>query len=294
MTESGMNINWYPGHMAKTRREMTERLSSVDLVAEILDARIPGASRNRMLDEMTRGKPRLLVLNRADLADPDGTALWRRYYREQGFGVVECDAKSGAGVGKFLPAARELLKEKYKKLEEKGQTGRRLTCMVVGVPNVGKSSFINKLAKRKAAKTEDRPGVTREMKLIPLDAGLSLLDTPGMLMPKIESDRQGFLLAFTGALRDDVLDVETLASHLILTLSDAMPEGLFARYKVRKGDAETGYGLLELAARKRGFLISGGEGDAERAARILLDEFRGGKLGRVTLEKPEEEKDEKA
>lgn len=294
MTESGMNINWYPGHMAKTRREMTERLSSVDLVAEILDARIPGASRNRMLDEMMRGKPRLLVLNRADLADPDGTALWKKYYREQGFGVVECDSKSGAGVGKFLPAARELLKEKYKKLEEKGQTGRRLTCMVVGVPNVGKSSFINKLARRKAAKTEDRPGVTREMKLIPLDAGLSLLDTPGMLMPKIESDRQGFLLAFTGALRDDVLDTETLASHLILTLSDAMPEGLFARYKVRKGDAETGYDLLELAARKRGFLIAGGEGDTERAARILLDEFRGGKLGKVTLERPEEEKDEKA
>ncbi|MBR0144265.1 MAG: ribosome biogenesis GTPase YlqF [Clostridia bacterium] len=288
-----LNINWYPGHMAKTRREMAERLSAVDLVAEILDARIPGASRNRMLDELTRGKPRLLVLNRTDLAAPEGTRLWTAYYREKGFGVVTCDAKSGAGVKDFLPAAHRMLEEKYRKLAEKGQTGRRLTCMVVGVPNVGKSSFINKLAGRRAAKTEDRPGVTRDMKLIPLDAGLSLLDTPGMLMPKIESDRQGFLLAFTGALRDDVMDVETLAANLILTLADAMPEGLFARYKVGKGDAETGYGLLELAARKRGFLISGGEGDTERAARILLDEFRGGKLGRATLEKPGEDEDEK-
>ncbi len=288
-----LNINWYPGHMAKTRREMAERLSAVDLVAEILDARIPGASRNRMLDELTRGKPRLLVLNRTDLAAPEGTRLWTAYYREKGFGVVTCDAKSGAGVKDFLPAAHRMLEEKYRKLAEKGQTGRRLTCMVVGVPNVGKSSFINKLAGRRTAKTEDRPGVTRDMKLIPLDAGLSLLDTPGMLMPKIESDRQGFLLAFTGALRDDVMDVETLAANLILTLADAMPEGLFARYKVGKGDAETGYGLLELAARKRGFLISGGEGDTERAARILLDEFRGGKLGRATLEKPGEDEDEK-
>ncbi len=292
MEEHKMNINWYPGHMAKTRREMADRLSSVDLVAEILDARIPGASRNRMLDELTREKPRLLVLNRTDLASPALTRVWREEYRKRGFGVVECDAKSGAGVNQFLPAARRMLEEKYRKLQEKGQAGRKLTCMVIGIPNVGKSSFINKLAGRKAAKTEDRPGVTRDMKLIPLDAGLSLLDTPGMLMPKIESDRQGFLLAFTGALRDDVMDVETLASHLILTLADAIPEGLFARYKVRKGDAGTGYDLLELAARKRGFLISGGEGDTERAARILLDEFRGGKLGRVTLEKPGEDLDE--
>ena len=287
-----LNINWYPGHMAKTRREMAERLSSVDLVAEILDARIPGASRNRMLDELTKEKQRLLVLNRTDLADPERTKLWTEYYRGKGFGVVTCDAKSGAGVKSFLPAARRMLEEKYRRLAEKGQAGRRLTCMVIGIPNVGKSSFINKLAGRKAAKTEDRPGVTRDMKLIPLDAGLSLLDTPGMLMPKIESDRQGFLLAFTGALRDDVMDVETLAAHLIVTLADAMPEGLHARYRVRAGDAETGFGLLELAARKRGFLISGGEGDTERAARILLDEFRGGKLGKVTLERPGEEENE--
>ncbi len=292
MIENRTNINWYPGHMAKTKREMAERLSSVDLVAEILDARIPGASRNGMLDELTKGKQRLLVLNRADLADPAGTRAWAEYYRSKGFGVVTCDAKSGAGVKSFLPAAHRMLEEKYRKLAEKGQTGRKLTCMVIGIPNVGKSSFINKLAGRKAAKTEDRPGVTRDMKLIPLDTGLSLLDTPGMLMPKIESDWQGFLLAFTGALRDDVLDVETLASNLILTLADVMPEGLYSRYKVRKTDAETGYDLLELAARRRGFLISGGEGDTERVARILLDEFRGGKLGKVTLEKPDEGDDE--
>ena len=273
MIENRTNINWYPGHMAKTKREMAERLSSVDLVAEILDARIPGASRNGMLDELTKGKQRLLVLNRADLADPAGTRAWAEYYRSKGFGVVTCDAKSGAGVKSFLPAAHRMLEEKYRKLAEKGQTGRKLTCMVIGIPNVGKSSFINKLAGRKAAKTEDRPGVTRDMKLIPLDTGLSLLDTPG-------------------ALRDDVLDVETLASNLILTLADVMPEGLYSRYKVRKTDAETGYDLLELAARRRGFLISGGEGDTERVARILLDEFRGGKLGKVTLEKPDEGDDE--
>lgn len=284
MNENNININWYPGHMARTRREMAEKLKSVDAVAEIVDARIPGASRNSMLDELAAGKPRLLVLNRTDLADPAETKKWAACYRAQGFGVIECDAKSGAGVKSFLPALRVLLKDKIKRLEEKGQAGRRLTCMVMGIPNVGKSSFINRVAGRKAAKTEDRPGVTRNLSLIALDTNISLLDTPGMLMPKIESDRQGFLLAYTGAIRDDVVDIETLSANLLWTLAERVPAAVAARYKVALGDAGNIYDLLELAAKKRGFLIAGGEGDTERAARILLDEFRGGKLGRVTLE----------
>ena len=284
MEENRLNINWYPGHMARTRREMADKLKDVDAVAEIVDARIPGASRNSMLDELAKNKPRLIILNRTDLADPKETKKWSEYYRSQGFGVLECDSKSGEGVKGFLPALRALLKEKIERLEEKGQAGRRLTCMVMGIPNVGKSSFINRVAGRKAAKTEDRPGVTRNLSLIALDTNISLLDTPGMLMPKIESDRQGFLLAYTGAIRDDVVDVETLSANLLVTLAERIPEAVKARYKVTRGDAENMYELLELMAKKRGFLISGGEGDTERAARILLDEFRGGKLGRVTLE----------
>ncbi|MBQ4623923.1 MAG: ribosome biogenesis GTPase YlqF [Clostridia bacterium] len=286
--EHTLNINWYPGHMARTKREIIEKLSSVDAVAEIVDARIPGASRNAMIDEIVKGKPRLLVLNRVDLADPNATAAWKSYYEAQGYSVITTDAKSGSGTNRFLPAIRVILKDKLARLEEKGQTGRRLTVMVYGIPNVGKSSFINRIAGRKAAKTEDRPGVTRNLSLIALDTNISMLDTPGMLMPKIESDHQGFLLAFTGALKDDIMDIETLSANLIMVLADRMPEGLKARYKVSKGDAENGYELLELAARKRGFLISGGEGDTERAAKILLDEFRSGKLGRVTLEMPED------
>ena len=284
MEENRLNINWYPGHMAHTKREMAEKLKDVDAVAEIVDARIPGASRNGMLDELAKNKPRLIILNRTDLADPKETKKWSDYYKAQGFGVLECDSKSGAGVKGFLPALRTLLKDKIERLEEKGQAGRRLTCMVMGIPNVGKSSFINRVAGRKAAKTEDRPGVTRNLSLIALDTNISLLDTPGMLMPKIESDRQGFLLAYTGAIRDDVVDIETLSANLLVTLSERVPEAVKARYKVARGDAENMYELLELAAKKRGFLISGGEGDMERISRILLDEFRGGKLGRVTLE----------
>lgn len=284
MEENTLHINWYPGHMARTRREMAEKLKSVDAVAEVLDARIPGASRNSLLDELAKGKPRLLILNRTDLADPKETKKWSEYYRSKGFGVIESDSKSGAGVKSFLPAVRALLKEKIERLEGKGQAGRRLTVMIMGIPNVGKSSFINRVAGRKAAKTEDRPGVTRNLNLIALDTNISLLDTPGMLMPKIESDAQGFLLAYTGAIRDDVVDIETLAANLLVTLSERVPEAVKTRYKVARGDAENMYDLLELAAKKRGFLVSGGEGDMERISRILLDEFRGGKLGRVTME----------
>jgi len=283
-----MKIQWYPGHMAKTKREMLEKLSSVDAVAEVLDARIPGASHNTMLDEMVKNKPRLMILNRTDLADPKLTAQWKAYYQSLGYGVMECDAKSGKGTNRFLPELRELLKEKLTRFADKGQAGRSLTCMVIGMPNVGKSSLINRVAGRKAAKAEDRPGVTRNFSLISLDSNIALLDTPGMLMPKIESDRQGFLLAYTGALKDDIMDLETLSAHLLLTLSEMAPEALQGRWKVRAEEAANGYELLELAARRRGFLISGGEGDTDRAAHVLLDEYRGGKLGRITLEKPGE------
>lgn len=282
-----MNIQWYPGHMTKTRRQMAESLKLVDAVCELLDARIPLSSRNPDIDEMFSSKPRMVILNKADQADQNITRRWKEYFKSKGMAVIETDCKTRRGINDFAPALRELLKDQIAKWNEKGQVGRPVRVMIVGIPNVGKSTLINQLAGRKTAKTEDRPGVTRNLSLIALDTNISMLDTPGMLMPKIESDHQGFLLAFTGALKDDIMDIETLSANLIMVLADRMPEGLKARYKVSKGDAENGYELLELAARKRGFLISGGEGDTERAAKILLDEFRSGKLGRVTLEMPE-------
>lgn len=283
-----MNIQWYPGHMTKTRRMIAEKIKNVDAVCEILDARIPISSRNPDVDELAAGKPRLVVLNRADQADPAATKLWNDYFRAKGYAVLESDAKKGTGTQKFAAAVRDLLAEKLKAYAEKGQTGRVVRVMILGIPNVGKSTFINKVAGRKTAKAEDRPGVTRSGQWVPIDRQLELLDTPGILWPKFDDQSVGLNLAYTGAVRDDILDVEELACNLMEYLGRRYPASLEERYKFTPEPEDSGYELLTKAGRKRGFLISGGEVDTERMARILLDEFRGGKLGRFTLELPEE------
>lgn len=286
-----MNIQWYPGHMTKTRRKMAEQIKNVDLVCEIVDARIPQVSRNPEIDTIAGGKPRLMILNRIDLADPSDTRAWARYFREQGCQVLEADSRSGQGTNKFAAAVREALADKIALWKEKGQTGRSARVMIVGIPNVGKSTFTNRVLGRKAAKAADKPGVTRGSQWFKVDGGVDLLDTPGILWPKFDDERTGILLAVTGAVRDDILDVETLACKLFELLAVRAPERIQTRYKIELPETETdflGFSLLEQAGRKRGFLISGGEIDTERMARILLDEYRGGVLGQITLETPEE------
>lgn len=291
-----MNIQWYPGHMTKTRRQIEADLGQVDMVAEIVDARIPISSRNPDIDAIVGDKPRLVVLNRADQADPAGNKIWTKVFQEQGFAVLETDSKTGKGVSRFSEVSRALLKEQIERWQAKGQVGRPIRAMVVGVPNVGKSTFINQVARRKSAKAGDRPGVTRGKQWVTVDNGLALLDTPGILWPKFEDERVGMHLAYTGAVKDDIMDVETLACRLMDDLAARYPQALTERYKIdisAKEDGQDavayGYALLEQAAGKRGFRISGGDVDTERMARILLDELRGGKLGRFTLELPEGE-----
>ena len=282
------NLSWFPGHMTKTKRMIASELPHMDAVCEILDARIPLSSRNPDVDELTAGKPRLIVLNRADQADPAQTRRWSQYFRAKGWAVLEANAKGGVGTEKFAAAVRELLKEKLEAYAAKGQVGRVVRVMVLGIPNVGKSTFINKVAKRKTAKAEDRPGVTRSKQWVPVDATLELLDTPGILWPKFDDPEVGKRLAFTGAVKDDVLDIEELACYLMDYLAAHYADVLTERYKITVEDGDSGYDLLEKAGRKRGFLMRGAQVDTERMARILLDEFRGGKLGRFTLETVED------
>ena len=282
------DLSWFPGHMTKTRRMIVAEIRNMDAVCEILDARIPVSSRNPDVDEMTAGKPRLVVLNRVDQADPAQTKRWAAHFRQQGIAVLESNAKDGVGTAQFAAAVRELLREKLAAYAEKGQVGRTIRVMVLGIPNVGKSTFINKVARRKTARAEDRPGVTRSKQWVPVDATLELLDTPGILWPKFEDARVGMHLAFTGAIKDDVMDLEELASYLMEYLATHYPAAVTERYKLEIGEEDSGYDLLIQAGRKRGFLMRGGEVDTQRMARILLDEFRGGKLGRFTLETPED------
>ena len=279
-----MNIQWYPGHMTKTRRQIEADLKHVDIVAEIIDARIPISSRNPDIDAICADKPRLIVLNRADQADPAQNRAWGEYFRKKGYAVLETDAKTGRGVNQFSSVTQEVLKEQISKWREKGQVGRPVRAMVVGVPNVGKSTFINKVAHRKTARAEDRPGVTRSKQWVPVDPALELLDTPGILWPKFDDPEVGKRLAFTGAVKDDVLDIEELACYLMDYLAAHYADTLTERYKIEVEPGDTGYELLEKAGRKRGFLMRGAQVDTERMARILLDEFRAGKLGRFTLE----------
>ena len=282
------NLSWFPGHMTKTKRMIASELPHMDAVCEILDARIPLSSRNPDVDDLTAGKPRLIVLNRADQADPAQTRRWSQYFRAKGWAVLEANAKGGVGTEKFAAAVRELLREKLEAYAAKGQVGRVVRVMVLGIPNVGKSTFINKVAKRKTAKAEDRPGVTRSKQWVPVDATLELLDTPGILWPKFDDPEVGKRLTFTGAVKDDVLDIEELACYLMDYLAVHYADVLTERYKITVEDGDSGYDLLEKAGRKRGFLMRGAQVDTERMARILLDEFRGGKLGRFTLETVED------
>ena len=285
-----MNIQWYPGHMAKTRRQMLENLKNIDLVCELVDARIPQVSRNPDMDEIAGDKPRMMILNRVDLADPEATRRWASFYRAQGYAVLETDSQHGTGTGRFAAAARERLADKISAWNEKGQTGRAVRVMVVGIPNVGKSTFINRVLGRKSAKAADKPGVTRGAQWFRVPGGIDLRDTPGILWPKFDDERVGILLAVTGAVKDDILDLETLACRLFELLAVRAPQAIVDRYKLTIPEQSDflGYDLLQQAGRKRGFLISGGEIDTERMARILLDEFRGGVLGRITLETPED------
>ena len=282
-----VNIQWYPGHMAKSRRMIEENISMVDAVCEILDARIPMASRNPDIRTLAGGKPRLVILNRCDLADEAVTAEWKAAFEKENAAVLLTDAKSGKGISGFAPAVRKLLAEKISAYESRGQAGRTLRCMILGIPNVGKSTFINKVAGRKAAVAENRPGVTRGKQWINLGNGLELLDTPGLLWPRFESQEVGELLAITGAIKQEVFDTEALASNLILRLGTLYPDALQARYKLEPMPEANGYELLEAAAKKRGFLISRGEADTARMAGTLLREVHEGKLGRISLEKPE-------
>ncbi len=284
-------LSWFPGHMTKTKRMIVAEIGHMDAVCEILDARIPLSSRNPDVDEMTGDKPRLVVLNRVDQADPRETKRWAAYFRGKGYAVLEANAKGGNGTAQFAAAVRELLKDKIAAWEAKGQVGRTIRVMVLGIPNVGKSTFINKVAHRKTARAEDRPGVTRTKQWVPVDRSLELLDTPGILWPKFDDTQVGIHLAFTGAIKDDVMDIEELACYLMEYLGRHYADVLVERYKIEIDEADSGYDLLTKAGRKRGFLMRGAEVDTERMARILLDEFRGGKLGRFTLETVEDLKE---
>ena len=274
--------------MTKTRRMITAEIKNMDAVCEILDARIPLSSRNPDVDELTAGKPRLVVLNRVDQADPGETRRWAAYFRGKGYAVLEANAKGGAGTAQFAAAVRELLRDKLAAWADRGQVGRTVRIMVLGIPNVGKSTFINKVAHRKTARAEDRPGVTRSKQWVPVDSTLELLDTPGILWPRFDDPEVGKRLAFTGAIKDDVVDMEELACCLMDYLSQRYAPVLAERYKIEVEPEDSGYDLLEKAGRKRGFLMRGAQVDTQRMARVLLDEFRGGKLGRFTLETVED------
>lgn len=282
------NIQWFPGHMAKTRRMIKENLSLVDGVVEILDARIPFSSRNPEMDRLVKGKPKMLLLNKSDLADPNVTNQWIDYYKKLGVSaILPIDCKSGKGVKNFLPTLKnQVLNDLIAKRESKGMVGVPLKIMIVGIPNVGKSSFINKMAGGKRAKVEDRPGVTRTKQWVKFGENVEMLDMPGVLWPKFEDQTVAHKLAFTGAVKDDVIDLETLSMMLLENLSQSYPKALIERYKIDISPDDNGISLLEKVGRKRGMLISGGEVNTERTSIMVMDEFRGGKLGKITLETP--------
>ena len=281
-----MNIQWFPGHMTKAKRMIAENIKLVDAVCEIIDARIPYSSRNPDFGEITANLPGLIILNRADQADPEITKQWSKHFMEQGNAVLETDSKTGKGVNGLQSAVSRVLSEKIARYASRGQSGRKLRLLIAGIPNVGKSSFINRIAGRKAAAASDKPGVTRGKQWITIGKDFELLDTPGVLWPRFENQTVAENLAFTGAIRDEILDIETLAANLMLRLKFEYPEQLAERYKLLFDETDTGFSLLEQAAKKRGFLIPGGEYDLNRMAVIFLDEFRGGKLGRISLESP--------
>ncbi len=273
------DIQWFPGHMTKTRRLIEADLKMVDAVAEVIDARIPQSSRNPIIDELCGSKPRIMIMNKCDVADDKSTALWKKFFEKQGMTVIVCDCRTGKGLNSFLPSVKRLLSELIERRKARGMIGKALRLMVVGIPNVGKSSFINRMANSKKTKVGDRPGVTRGKQWVTIDKDVELLDMPGILWPKFEDKLAAQRLAFTGAIKDEIMDTEALARALGETLLTEYEPLVKARYKIAgEGD------ILTEIAKARGMLVSGGEPDTERAAAALLDEFRGGKIGRITLD----------
>lgn len=283
------NIQWFPGHMTKTKRQIQASLKLVDAVAEILDARIPLSSKNPDLQKLIQNKPKVVLLNKCDMANQTATSRWIDYYASQGITAIAVDCKSGKGLNKFAPAVNNVLSERRERLKAKGMVNPMLRIMIVGIPNVGKSSFINRVAKQNRAKVEDRPGVTRGNQWYSIAKNIEMLDTPGVLWPKFDDKIVGERLAFTGAVKDQILDTELLAVRLLDFLRSLKPADFIARFKLEDIDLDAinSYELLNVIGKKRGMLISGGEINTERAAIMLLDEFRSGKLGRITLEMPE-------
>ncbi len=283
-------IQWFPGHMAKTKRLIKECLSSVDIVLELVDARIPRSSKNPDIDTLAGDKPKLIIMTKAGLANPDATKKWVEYYKTQGKRVVVIDSLLGQGLDALSAAVKDILSEKLQRYSDKGMSGRHIKAMIVGIPNVGKSSLINKLAGSKKAKVENRPGVTLNKQWVPTEIGLDLLDTPGVLWPKFEDEEVGFNLAATGAIKDAILDTEEIAMLLAYKLLRASEAGFCERYKLSAEEALEldSYDLFRLVGKKRGFLISGGDVNHTRTAEMLLEEFRSAKIGRITLELPEE------
>lgn len=278
-------VQWFPGHMAKTRRIIKESLNLVDGVVELVDARIPYSSSNPELDELIRKKPRIVLLNKCDIADPNATKLWVAHYKSRGIYALPVDCRSGKGLNSFLPTVKQALQKVIERNEQKGMN-KALRLMVVGIPNTGKSSFINRMAGNSKAKVADKAGVTRQQQWFAVGNGIELLDTPGVLWPKFDDAEVGDKLAFTGAVKDEVTDIETLSCRLLEVLSRLRPQAITERYKLDSIDGLQGWEILELIGRKRGFLIKGGEINYERTAVMLCDEFRGGMLGRLSLELP--------
>ncbi|MBQ7956604.1 MAG: ribosome biogenesis GTPase YlqF [Clostridia bacterium] len=277
-------VQWFPGHMAKTRRKIKESLPLVDAVTEIVDARVPVSSHNPEISDIISGKPRIVILNKCDVADENATRKWIAYFKSQGVAAIAADCKSGKGLNLYRPLIKEVLADKIKSYEEKNMQGRALRVMVVGIPNTGKSSFINRMAGKKRAEVADRPGVTRHNQWFVIGDGIELLDTPGVLWPKFEDPAVGDKLAFIGSVKDDILDVESLAVRFLEVMKNDYPERLTERYKITGFEDKEPYEILEMIGRKRGMLISGGEINTERAATTILDEYRAGKLGKITLD----------
>ena len=280
-------IQWFPGHMAKTRRAITANLKLVDAVVELIDARTPMSSRNPEIDSLTAKKPRIVLMNKCDLADSNATSAWVSYFKKENVTALAVDCKSGKGLNKLMSTLKStVLRELMEKRQRSGMVGAPVRLMILGIPNVGKSSLINRLAGGRRAKVEDRPGVTRTKQWVKLQDNTELLDMPGVLWPKFEDQSAAIRLAFTGAISDDILDIETLAMKLLSFLAESYPQSLIDRYKIEFDENDDGLSLLEKVGKKRGMVISGGEINTERAAITVLDEFRSGKLGRITLEAP--------
>lgn len=280
-------VQWFPGHMAKTRRLIKESLPLVDGVTELLDARIPYSSSNPELGELINNKPRIVLLNKCDLADKDTTRQWVEYYKKTGVTAIPVDCRSGKGLSNYISAVRDVLKDKIRQNEERGMPGKALRIMVVGIPNTGKSSFINRMAGAAKAKVADKAGVTRQNQWFAIGNGIELLDTPGVLWPKFDDPKVGDRLAFIGSVKDEILDSETLAVRLLEVMKNDYPDRLAERYKINDFSDKEPWEVLEMIGKKRGMMIKGGEIDTERASVMLLDEYRGGRLGTISLEKPE-------